>query len=63
MRFFWSELKWGGNGGERKRNFRFKKTFFLFSGKVFFFFLGKYSGAKKVWGFHFNDILIIWIIG
>ena len=30
--FFCSELEWGGNGGERKRNFR-SKNFFFFPGK------------------------------
>ena len=33
VRVFWSELKWGGNGGERKRNCRSKKSFFFFPGK------------------------------
>ena len=37
VRVFCSELKWGGNGEERKRNFRSKKSVFfvfLFPGKV-----------------------------
>ena len=37
MRVFCSELKWGGNGEERKRKFRSKKSVFfvfLFPGKV-----------------------------
>ena len=35
--FGWSELKWGSNGGERKRNFRSKKSIFFFPGKFFLF--------------------------
>ena len=37
VRVFWSEWKSGGNGGEKKRNFRSRKVLSLF----LFFFLGK----------------------
>ena len=55
IRVFWLELKWGGNGGERKRNFRSKKSFF-FS----FFFFGKVEWSQEsMRGFYFNGILVI----
>ena len=67
VRVFWSELKLGGNGGEGKRNFRSKKSFFF----VFSFSQesemkttesGK-ENPRKCCVFHFNGILVILIIG